>query len=344
MWSWWIEFFTARHPAPEKSASKRTPPTASLDKAPLSNSTGQDNLSAREWISTEFYHYLLGASGKELESATGTQIYTRLSKTFVKPEVDTSQLPRMPAALPMLIKMLNDDDADARSITGAILSDPNLTGKILQVANSPLFHIRPDPIESIDQAIFILGKDGIRNLVSTSLFSPMMMSKNKAQEAFTKKAWKWALINASTAETLARHSNLNPSEYYLWGLFPPLAHLLIFQQTYAAYQKISEKYQPEAIVVEKLLNGFVWHFCVQLAKNWKLPKQSAITFAEMMHKDNYQRPHLPLADAMTLSQALILNHEFRDRVPSHILQEALQSHDQAIGKATKTAIDKLTAC
>lgn len=346
MWSWWADLFSFRQEtAALASKSSQRAPSSSHTTIDGSEPQEEDpGTIARQQIGTLFCHYLLDANDPAIESTTGTQIFNKLSKAFAKPDVDTSTLPRRPSALPMLIKMLNDDNSDTRSLAGAILSDPNLTGKILQVANSPIFHIRPEPIESIDQAIFILGKDGIRNLVSTSLFSPMMKSQNKFQEAFTQKAWKWALVNAATAETLARYSNQNPSEYYLWGLFPPLAQLLIYQQTHTAYKALNERYLPEPAIVEKLLSAFVWPFCTQLAQSWKLPKRSRDVFSEMKYPEQYKRQHYPLADAITLSQALILNSLNHNKVSEELLASALQSPSQAITKATKTAMDKLTAC
>jgi HD-like signal output (HDOD) protein len=345
MWSWWLHLFTGR---PKRGTSSGAPGTGRSSKANPSDAAEANpdasEFAARDLISHQFCQYLLGSDDNDCISTTGTQIFNSLAKAFAKPDVDSSRLPRRPSALPKLIRMLNDDDVDTRSLTGAILSDPNLTGKILQVANSPFFRIRPEPINSIDQAIFILGKDGIRNLLSTTLFSPMMISKNKHQEIFTHKAWNWALVNAATAETLARYHHLNPSEHYLWGLFPPLAHLLIYQQTLAEYQRLSEKYQPEAIVIEKLLIDFVWNFCTHLATAWKLPEQSVQVFSTMTAPANYQRPHIALADAITLSQAIILNNDQPGRIPAEVLASALRSHRQAIAKATKVATDKLIAC
>jgi len=55
-----------------------------------------------------------------------------------------------------------------------ILKDPALTNRVLQVANSSFYRSGDQYIESVDQAVFLLGHRGIRNVVLASIMRRML--------------------------------------------------------------------------------------------------------------------------------------------------------------------------
>ncbi|HCL37706.1 MAG TPA: histidine kinase, partial [Marinobacter hydrocarbonoclasticus] len=75
---------------------------------------------------------------------------------------EMEELPRKPGSLPMLMRALSNEATERKELTRIILSDPSLTDQLLQVANSPYFRPSEHVIESVDQAVFVLGVDGIR--------------------------------------------------------------------------------------------------------------------------------------------------------------------------------------
>ncbi len=51
--------------------------------------------------------------------------------------------------------------------------DPALAGNLLKVANSPVYRVSEDPVESLDRAVAMLGTDGLHSLIATALVQPV---------------------------------------------------------------------------------------------------------------------------------------------------------------------------
>ena len=77
---------------------------------------------------------------------------------------ELSELPRQPMSLPMLMSALSDDTTTRQDLGNIILRDPALTDQLLKIANSPFFRPDKNIIETVDQAIFMLGMEGIRRI------------------------------------------------------------------------------------------------------------------------------------------------------------------------------------
>jgi len=73
-------------------------------------------------------------------------------------------LPSIPAVLNELMEALQRPEVDQRVIGSMVACDPALSVRVLQVANSGFFAAR-SRIESIDQAVVMLGAEMLKNLV-----------------------------------------------------------------------------------------------------------------------------------------------------------------------------------
>ncbi len=68
---------------------------------------------------------------------------------------------------------LNNPDTPIRTLTGLIESDPVISSMVLRLINSPAMRVRRENIESLDQAVMLLGFSGMREVVSAAMFSPI---------------------------------------------------------------------------------------------------------------------------------------------------------------------------
>jgi HD-like signal output (HDOD) protein len=75
-------------------------------------------------------------------------------------------LPSLPKVVSELLRLLGDRDYSMRQLMEQVRQDPALTARVLKVANSARFG-RPREIESLNQALVVLGEREIQNLVTT---------------------------------------------------------------------------------------------------------------------------------------------------------------------------------
>lgn len=133
---------------------------------------------------------------------------------FSKPEVIKSvTFSPSQYSLMNLIAEMNMPDPDLGIITRAFESDVNLSFKLLRYAQSPLFK-KNNKIESIKQALVVLGQEEIEKFVS--LLFTAQFSVNKPQELI-----KMSLVRARFCELIVSLPNQPTlqSSGFLVGLF-----------------------------------------------------------------------------------------------------------------------------
>nr|MBI3612567.1 HDOD domain-containing protein [Nitrospirota bacterium] len=238
-------------------------------------------------------------------------------------------LPPMPATL----TGINNERAKAEPCLGEIARlierDISVAGAVIKAVNSPLFGLRRK-LESISQAVFLLGLDNVVNLVTAlSLRSAMQAAKFPDLDRFFDSAQNVAIIMSSLAGELCA---MPPGQAYLLGLFHDCGIPLLAQK-YPEYQEITRtaktaKRSIMAVEDERLGtdHALVGYF---VARSWKLP--NAICLSIRYHHSAYdllaaskrttQRDED--IDALTNAVALLAMAEFFNYRLGH--QE--ESHD-----------------
>jgi len=97
--------------------------------------------------------------------------------------------PRRPLQLPKLLQALNDSEATRKDLVRLIMEDPALAGSVLQRANSAFYRLSPDPVESIDRAVVILGTEGLRGLMAAAILQPVFRVPRGYFEEFAGITW-----------------------------------------------------------------------------------------------------------------------------------------------------------
>lgn len=108
-------------------------------------------------------------------------------------------------------------DPSLAEIARIVSADVGLSGAVLKTINSPFFGLRRQ-IESINQAVMLLGMDNVANLVTGyALRSSMQTKCSISLERFWDSASDMANISAAIARQL--RLCVNPDEAYMLGLF-----------------------------------------------------------------------------------------------------------------------------
>lgn len=107
--------------------------------------------------------------------------------------LDPRRLPRLPTLVPQLMAALRRDDTGAQGLATLLARDPTLAGDVMRVANSA-FYRRATPASGLVQAVAVLGADGLRHVVLTSVMRPILRPDSRSATA----GRLWELAEART--------------------------------------------------------------------------------------------------------------------------------------------------
>jgi hypothetical protein len=178
--------------------------------------------------------------------------------------------PRRPNMLPQVLSASNDDSFSRRDLAALIARDPSLVGNLLKIANSSYYRVTPEPVESVDRAVVLLGTDGIRSLVTAALMQPIFRIGGADFPRFPEVAWEHTFRSASAAvpyNFLLEKSDPHTAE--LLSLLLGLAGIVVFRVTMDQYAKNS-RLRPDAGVVASLLDTHSATVARQIGTSWEL--------------------------------------------------------------------------
>jgi HD-like signal output (HDOD) protein len=195
----------------------------------------------------------------------------------------TINIPTQPQAVMELMNLINDQDVDIKQVAEIVKKDPSLTGKVLKIANSPLFGLRC-PVDSISNAISVMGFHTFKQVVLTSALRDVFKQKpSPLCEMF----WSHSEMTARCCEILAR--KLRPSlarSAYLAGLFHDCA-IPVLQKRFPDYGRLIFKgmyYQTNILTTEDQL--YSTNHCTigyLFTRSWHLPE--VVRYAILRHHD-----------------------------------------------------------
>ncbi|MFE4112951.1 HDOD domain-containing protein [Kosakonia sp. YIM B13611] len=116
-----------------------------------------------------------------------------------------NQLPAAPKVFTEVQHLLNNPDSDTRQIAELLGSDPALSVKIMQLANSAWFN-RGSQIHDIGSAITLLGMDQVKLLVLTS-----HCFTDAKRDPFVSELRRVSLLASSLSARIAGHQGLEPT-------------------------------------------------------------------------------------------------------------------------------------
>ena len=252
---------------------------------------------------------------------------------------DLKELPRKPGSLPELLRALSSGNTERRKIADIILGDPALTEQLLQIANSPFFRRGNHHIESVDQAVFVLGIDGIRSVTAAAVIRPMMAARNSREALFAQRAWRWGLTCARATEMVAKKHGDDTSAHFVVGLMPALAYLTIRRELTHICRTQSEQ-EPKPALLRLALARQQWVVCQQLANAWNLPPKyhAWLLSAE---RPAPQEPHPSLTDGLLLGTREVLRQARQRNLPEQELHRIIHLPPEQTAQISKALFDML---
>src|SRR5687768_553628 len=116
-------------------------------------------------------------------------VFQAVQQILERIEARPEYIPRRPSLLPKLMATVNDNEATLAEMSRIIAQDPALTGNLLRIANSPIYRVSGNPVESIERAVTMVGVQGIRSIIATALLQPLMAASAGAFARFPELIW-----------------------------------------------------------------------------------------------------------------------------------------------------------
>lgn len=286
-----------------------------------------------------FFASILNTSEEDFASLSEKQKVQakKIARLIVNRHLTIDKLPRRPASLPMLINILKIDDLKYADISKVLMNDPALTAKIIQMANSPHFRLNDKKIETVEQAILLLGVGGLKKIITAAVMNPLFISPGK-ERAFYDKVWQWALIAGGANDKFAQKNGHSEGSLYLLGLLPALSFLIILQALQECETENPELGPIHPAVRKLIIMKLSLRLCLNIRAQWGLSEEYDRFIKEAeLDKDGLSKS--PLRDAIVLATYVFL--EDQRRSPLSIMQLTnIMSRDADIGKLISAYLDQ----
>lgn len=189
---------------------------------------------------------------------------------------EADNLPALPNVVNEIMEQMENEDVVPMDFTEIISKDPIITGKTLKLANSA-FYGYSRSIDTISQAVVILGLDTLRSLVIAVSAHNLFKSTKSSLQLDLEKLWQHSLFTAICAKSIVRKLGFNnPEKYFIAGLLHDVGKILMLNYINKYYEKIEDtankgKY-PFYLAEKKVLGYNHQEIGEKLVFFWKLPQ------------------------------------------------------------------------
>jgi HD-like signal output (HDOD) protein len=221
-------------------------------------------------------------------------------------------MPRRPLLIPELMRMVSDPEASRRQISALVAHDPSLTAELLRIANSAYYRTGPQPVESIDRAVAVLGTDGMRSAIAAALLQPVFATPAGPFARFPALTWDHAFIAGVAAESCAAIvEDEDPFAAQLLALLTGLGRIVVFRaatERYAAEPGVT----PSPSAIARLLELQSPVVARRIAASWEVSERMLVALSDQLAATRGSAALLsPLGRAVLLGDrigALVLLH------------------------------------
>ena len=198
------------------------------------------------------------------------------------PASERRHFPRRPNLLPQLMHAINDETVARRQLVAIIARDPALVDSLLRMANSSFYRISPQPVESIERAVAILGSDGLRSVIATALMQPIFTSAAATEfPRFAQLVWEHALRSAQAAVVHAAVAErTEPFVAELLSLISGLAEIVLFRAAREQCAAVSQGGAPGAALIAALMEAHASVLAQRIGADWQLSEAALAALAE----------------------------------------------------------------
>jgi putative nucleotidyltransferase with HDIG domain len=169
---------------------------------------------------------------------------------------------------------LQSPQCNLNSIGDAIQKDPDLTARLLRLANSPFFGFA-NRLSTVAEAVSLLGIQQIEDMIVAS--SVLEQFKGVPEQLVNMDSfWRHSLAVGICARLLAMERRLpKPDKFFVAGLLHDVGRLVLFSQATDQAKKVFECSQAEKILLrdaeKKVLGYDHQQIAAELLQSWSYP-------------------------------------------------------------------------
>ena len=205
-----------------------------------------------------------------------------IRKKYLSSNFSELHVPRLPSVIPKVMHALRDKNTDVTTLAKILSSDVSLVADVIRLANSAYFG-RGITYDSLDQAIVNIGFNGIKQMVFSAAFKPILNNKsgyysNYSSRYLWDKSVNAGLMNESAANTL----RLERFHAYLAGLIAQSGMTLIIKELDTHFDGTES---PSNMQFIDQLNRYALEVSISLSKQWQFPEQVTQALEEQVTFD-----------------------------------------------------------
>jgi putative nucleotidyltransferase with HDIG domain len=196
-------------------------------------------------------------------------------------------LPTPPIVFHQMQKVINDPKVSATHIASILAEDPAMSVKVLKLTNSAFYGLSRE-VDSVKQAVIIVGLEAIKNLVLSASVLDMFKGNNIDQE-FQEAFWRHSLATAFGSRLVARswrtRGMVDSDAAFSAGLLHDIGKMVLacfLHDEYAAFisERKKDRENLDYEVEERALGFNHAQIGGLLAVQWKIPAKlgEAITY------------------------------------------------------------------
>jgi HD-like signal output (HDOD) protein len=173
--------------------------------------------------------------------------------------------------------LMEDENSEISDFADVISIDPSMTSRLLQIANSAIYHF-PGEISTISRAITIIGTQAIYNMMLVDVAaSAFKHFENQAIDL--KRFWRMSIYCGLVSKNLAIKAGIKDIErLFVAGLLQNFGELLVAKIS-PEIAKNCEKYNQDNLpwALQEMGLGFTYtDISAELLKIWQLPEKIII--------------------------------------------------------------------
>ncbi|HSG99006.1 MAG TPA: HDOD domain-containing protein, partial [candidate division Zixibacteria bacterium] len=188
-------------------------------------------------------------------------------------------LPTPPMVFTQIQKAINSETASANDVARILSEDPSMSAKVLKMTNSAFYGLARE-IDSVQQAVLIIGFEAVKNLVLSASVMDMFKG-NKIDPDFQDCFWRHSLATAMASRMFARsvksRGAVDPEAAFSAGLLHDIGKLVVAcfmpeEHNGIQAQMKLEPNEPDFVVEETALGYTHQRLGAALGVNWNLSR------------------------------------------------------------------------
>lgn len=239
---------------------------------PAAATPGPDPVRPEPEYGLDFWRWLTAGAAAAAPTAQALPhaqlVLGELDRLIDHPGDAAGLVPRVPEVIPQLLRSLRDEAASSAELARQVARDPALVAELIREANSP-FYRSSSQVRTIDAALLVLGRNGLRMLLARAAFRPLIgMQGGRHSRHAGPRIWSHTEHCALAASLIAPGLRADPFEAYLAGLMDDLG-LVVALRLLDTMLDTDALPQDPALVVALLARTRT--LAARIALQWELP-------------------------------------------------------------------------